>query len=163
YDRALGMSTLAGGTPMLDRRATGRGNVIGRAGAWLGHRLITLLGATCDRVAEAWERVRPSRADRPAAATSRVVLWISGGVIIAVALFYLYARIGLVGTALGLILGHTVLAIPFVVITVMAVLKTYDDRLDQAAASLGAGPVRTLRHVTLPLIRTGLLAAFLFA
>ena len=83
--------------------------------------------------------------------------------IVAVALFYLYARVGLVGTALGLVLGHTVLAIPFVVITVMAVLKTYDDRLDQAASSLGAGPLRTLRHVTLPLIRTGLMAAFLFA
>jgi len=83
--------------------------------------------------------------------------------IVAVALFYLYARVGLVGTALGLVLGHTVLAIPFVVITVMAVLKTYDDRLDQAASSLGAGPLRTFRHVTLPLIRTGLMAAFLFA
>ena len=59
-------------------------------------------------------------------------------IIIAVALFYLYARVGLVGTVLGLVLGHTVLAVPYVVITMMAVLKTYDERLDQAAASLGA-------------------------
>ena len=36
-------------------------------------------------------------------------------IVIAVALFYLYARIGLVGTSLGLVLGHTVLAVPFVV------------------------------------------------
>jgi putative spermidine/putrescine transport system permease protein len=83
--------------------------------------------------------------------------------IIAVALFYLYARIGLVGSWLGLILGHAVLAIPFVVVTVMAVLKNYDERLDQAAGSLGAGPARTLYHVTLPLIRAGLVASFLFA
>jgi putative spermidine/putrescine transport system permease protein len=83
--------------------------------------------------------------------------------IIAVALFYLYARVGLVGTALGLVLGHTVLAIPYVVVTVMAVLKTYDERLDQAAWSLGANRLRTLWHVTFPLIRAGLVAAFLFA
>jgi putative spermidine/putrescine transport system permease protein len=83
--------------------------------------------------------------------------------IIAVALFYLYARIGLVGSSVGLVLGHAVLAIPFVVVTVMAVLKNYDERLDQAASSLGATPARTLYHVTLPLIRAGLIAAFLFA
>jgi putative spermidine/putrescine transport system permease protein len=83
--------------------------------------------------------------------------------IIAVALFYLYARIGLVGTSLGLVIGHTVLAIPYVVITVMAVLKGYDERLDQAAATLGASPLRTLARVTLPLIRPGLISAAIFA
>ncbi len=83
--------------------------------------------------------------------------------IIAVALFYLYARVGLIGTPLGLVLGHTVLAIPYVVVTVMAVLKTYDERLDQAASSLGASRLRTLWHITFPLIRAGLIAAFLFA
>jgi ABC-type spermidine/putrescine transport system permease subunit I len=83
--------------------------------------------------------------------------------IIAVALFYLFARVGLVGSTVGLVLGHTVLAVPYVVVTVMAVLKTYDERLDQAAGSLGASPLRTLWHVTFPLIRAGLVAAFLFA
>jgi putative spermidine/putrescine transport system permease protein len=83
--------------------------------------------------------------------------------IIAVALFYLYARVGLVGTTFGLVLGHTVLAVPYVVITVMAVLKSYDERLDQAAATLGANGWQTLRRVTLPLIRPGIASAFLFA
>lgn len=83
--------------------------------------------------------------------------------IIAVALFYLYARLGLVGTILGLVLGHTILAVPYVVITVMAVLKTYDERLDQAAWSLGASKWRTLYHITLPQIRGGVIAGFLFA
>jgi putative spermidine/putrescine transport system permease protein len=83
--------------------------------------------------------------------------------IIAVALFYLYARIGLIGSPVGLVLGHTALAIPYVVVTVMAVLKTYDERLDQAAGSLGASRPRTLWHITFPLIRAGLVAAFLFA
>jgi putative spermidine/putrescine transport system permease protein len=84
-------------------------------------------------------------------------------IIIAIALFFLYARLGLVGTTLGLILGHTCISVPFVVVTVMAVLTHYDARLDQAAGSLGASPWRTLRHVTLPLILPGLIAAFLFA
>jgi putative spermidine/putrescine transport system permease protein len=84
-------------------------------------------------------------------------------IIIAVALFYFYARLGLIGSPLGLILGHTVLALPYVVITIMAVLKNYDQSLDRAAASLGASPVRVLWHITVPLIRSGLIAAFLFA
>jgi putative spermidine/putrescine transport system permease protein len=83
--------------------------------------------------------------------------------IIAVALFYLYALVGLVGSPLGLVLGHTVLAVPYVVVTLTAVLKTYDERLDHAAWSLGASRLRTLWHVTFPLIRAGLVAAFLFA
>jgi ABC-type spermidine/putrescine transport system permease subunit I len=84
-------------------------------------------------------------------------------IVIAVALFYFYAGLGLIGTNIGLILGHTVLAVPYVVITVMAVLKNYDQRLDHAAASLGASPPRVLWHITIPLIRSGLIAAFLFA
>jgi len=84
-------------------------------------------------------------------------------IIIAVALFYFYARLGLIGSSLGLILGHTVLALPYVVITIMAVLKNYDQSLDRAAASLGASPPRVLWHITVPLIRSGLIAAFLFA
>jgi ABC-type spermidine/putrescine transport system permease subunit II len=84
-------------------------------------------------------------------------------IIIAVALFYFYARINLVGTFAGLVLGHTILAAPYVVITVMAVLKTYDERLDQAAWSLGASKWRTLYHITLPQIRGGVIAGFLFA
>jgi ABC-type spermidine/putrescine transport system permease subunit II len=84
-------------------------------------------------------------------------------IILAVALFYLYARIGLLGTNLGLVLGHTVLAVPYVLITVMAVLRTYDERLDQAARTLGAGAWRTLWHITLPQIRPGIIAGFLFA
>lgn len=83
--------------------------------------------------------------------------------IIAVGMFYLFARVGLVGTALGLILGHTVIAVPYVVMTMMAVLRNYDTRLDLAAQSLGASPLQTLRHVTFPILMAGLLSSFLFA
>jgi len=83
--------------------------------------------------------------------------------IIAVGLFYLFARVGLVGTSVGLAIGHTVIAVPYVVMTIMAVLRNYDTRLDLAAQSLGATPWQTLRHVTFPILGAGLLSAFLFA
>lgn len=83
--------------------------------------------------------------------------------VLAVALFYLYAHLSLVGTTLGLVLGHTVLAIPYVVVTVTAALKGYDPRLDQAALVLGATPWKTFRHVTFPVIRAGLISGALFA
>lgn len=83
--------------------------------------------------------------------------------IIAVGLFYLFARVNLVGTSLGLILGHTLITVPYVVMTMMAVLRNYDTRLDLAAQSLGARPWQTLRYVTLPILKAGLMSSFLFA
>ena len=84
-------------------------------------------------------------------------------IIIAIGLFYLFARLGLVGSWLGLVLGHTVIALPFVLITMIAVVQAYDERLDQAAAVCGAGTFMRLRRVTLPLLAPGALSAFLFA
>ena len=83
--------------------------------------------------------------------------------VIAVGLFYFFARVGLVGTMAGLMIGHTVIAVPYVVLTMMAVLRNYDTRLDLAAQSLGATPWQTLRHVTFPILGAGLLSSFLFA
>jgi putative spermidine/putrescine transport system permease protein len=83
--------------------------------------------------------------------------------IIAVGLFYVFARIGLVGSTFSLILGHTVVAVPYVVMTMMAVLRNYDMRLDHAAQSLGARPFATLRYVTFPILSAGMLSSFLFA
>jgi putative spermidine/putrescine transport system permease protein len=84
-------------------------------------------------------------------------------IITAVALFYLFARLGLVGTELGLVLGHTTLAVPSVMVAVLAVMRGYDVRQDQAAWSLGANRWKAFYYITLPQIRPGLLAAFLFA
>ncbi len=84
-------------------------------------------------------------------------------IIIAIGLFYLFARLGLIGSWSGLVLGHTVIALPFVLVTMIAVVQAYDERLDQAAAVCGAGTVLRLRRVTLPLLAPGALSAFLFA
>ncbi len=84
-------------------------------------------------------------------------------IIVALAMFYFFSDLGLVGTNLGLIIGHTVLAVPYVVLTLVAVLQNYDYRLDQAAWTLGAKPLTTFRRITLPLIKVGFITSFLFA
>jgi putative spermidine/putrescine transport system permease protein len=85
------------------------------------------------------------------------------GIIVAIGVYFFYARIGLIGTPLGLILAHTCLAVPFVVINVSATLYGFDERLEHAAMSLGASPWATFREITLPLIRPGILAGAVFA
>jgi putative spermidine/putrescine transport system permease protein len=69
----------------------------------------------------------------------------------------------LAGSLLGLVLAHTALALPFVVISVGTVLRTMDRNLELAAANLGANPTRVFWRITLPLILPGVLAGALFA
>jgi len=84
-------------------------------------------------------------------------------IIVAIGIYYSFARYGLVGSPTGLILAHTCLAIPFVVTSVGANLAGIDPRLEQAALSLGATPSGTFLQITLPLIRPGILVGALFA
>ena len=84
-------------------------------------------------------------------------------IVVAIGIYYAFSRYGLVGTPVGLVLAHTCLAVPFVVISVSASLAGFDRRLEQAALSLGATPWGTFRQVTLPLIRPGVLVGALFA
>ena len=84
-------------------------------------------------------------------------------VITAVGMYFHFADIGLSGTYLGLILAHTVLAVPFVVITVLASLEGFDNNLLRAAATLGAPPLKAFRCVTLPIIFPGIASGGLFA
>jgi putative spermidine/putrescine transport system permease protein len=78
-------------------------------------------------------------------------------------LFYLFAQIGLVATNLGLIIDHTVTGIPLAFVILLAVLRGYDWSLNRGAATLGANRVRATWRVTLPLVKRGIFAAFIFA
>jgi ABC-type spermidine/putrescine transport system permease subunit II len=68
----------------------------------------------------------------------------------------------MIGTISGLVLAHTVLAVPYVVIVMTSTLKGFDERLEQASMSLGAGRVRTFFNITFPIIRPAILTALLF-
>jgi putative spermidine/putrescine transport system permease protein len=84
-------------------------------------------------------------------------------IVVAVALYFSFSRLQLVGHVFAVALGHAALAVPLVVINVSAALVSFDDTLEQAAANLGADRWRTFRYVTLPLIRPSVLAGALFA
>jgi putative spermidine/putrescine transport system permease protein len=84
-------------------------------------------------------------------------------IVLAVALYYAFAHLRLNGTLTGLAIGHTILALPYVVVVIGASLEMFDVTLERAAMGLGAGPLRTFWRITLPLIRAGVLVGGLFA
>ena len=81
----------------------------------------------------------------------------------AVAFYQAWSTLGLLDTYPGLILVHTMKALPFVVLSVMVSLVNLDPRLEQASRSLGATSRQTLRFVLLPQVRPGMLAGAIFA
>ena len=83
--------------------------------------------------------------------------------ITAAALFGIYRGLGLNGTLTGLVIGHTVLAMPYVVATVSSALRVQDPWLELAASTLGATPWATFRRITLPLVLPAVLSSLLFA
>ncbi|NIN01815.1 MAG: ABC transporter permease subunit [candidate division Zixibacteria bacterium] len=84
-------------------------------------------------------------------------------IISAAGMFFFYSKLRLANTYVGLILAHTALGIPFVVITVTATLVGFNQDLVRASASLGANPMLTFRKVILPLILPGVISGALFA
>jgi putative spermidine/putrescine transport system permease protein len=84
-------------------------------------------------------------------------------IITAVGIYFAFAPLDLTNSYLGLVLAHTCLATPFVVVTVLATLSGFDRILLRAAASLGAGPALAFRRVMLPLIFPGVITGALFA
>lgn len=72
------------------------------------------------------------------------------------------------GTGIGrglhaILLGHVALALPYVVVVVLARLQTMAPELEEAACSLGASPWQVTMRVTLPWIAPGVVAGALFA
>ena len=107
-----------------------------------------------------------SRANFPAKSTVMAVLispMIVPIIISAVGMFKFYAEMNLAGTLLGVVLAHTALATPFVVITVTATLSAFDKTLIRAGASCGAPPYTVFFKVMMPLILPGMISGALFA
>ncbi len=84
-------------------------------------------------------------------------------IITAIAIYFFFARFRMIGSPIAMALGHTVVALPLVVIIVSATLQGFDRRLEQAAISLGASPLQAFWRVTLPLIAPGVVSAALFS
>ena len=84
-------------------------------------------------------------------------------IIAAVSMYLVYARWGLLGTYVGVVLGHSCMALPFVIILIRSALSGLDSNLYDAAKTLGANPFRATRLVVLPLIKPAILSSLLFA
>jgi mannopine transport system permease protein len=84
-------------------------------------------------------------------------------IVMGVALYLVFAPLKLTGTLIGFLIAHTVLAVPFVIITVTAALKRLDPALELAALNCGAGRWQSFYHVTLPNIAPGVGSGAVFA
>jgi len=84
-------------------------------------------------------------------------------VITAVGMYFFYVKLGLTNNLPGLIVAHTVLGTPFVVITVTATLVGFDHSLTRASANLGSNPTGTFFKITMPLVLPGMISGGLFA
>lgn len=84
-------------------------------------------------------------------------------ILIAVGAFYVYAKAGILYSLTGLVMAHTILALPLVIIVIGSALKSYDMNQELAARSLGASRSRAFFDVTLPQIRFAVVTSALLA
>ncbi|MCK1565554.1 ABC transporter permease [Bradyrhizobium sp. 173] len=84
-------------------------------------------------------------------------------VILGLGLMQLQVWLGLSQTFLGLLIGHVVVTLPYVVRTLSASMALFDQNLEQAAMSLRAAPMKVLRTITIPLLMPGIISAGVFA
>lgn len=84
-------------------------------------------------------------------------------ILIAIGTFYAYGRLGLNNTIPGLVLAHTALATPLVMIVITAALRTYDLNQERVARSLGASRLKAFFVITLPQIRFSVMTAALLS
>ena len=84
-------------------------------------------------------------------------------ILVGIGTFFIYARVGLNNTLTGLVIAHTVQALPLVVLTVLSGFRTYDMNQERVARSLGASRFAAFRQVTMPQIRFSMVSGALFA
>jgi putative spermidine/putrescine transport system permease protein len=84
-------------------------------------------------------------------------------ILVAIGLFYFYVQFNMVNSIPGLVLGHSLVAMPLVLIIILAALKNYDMNQEKVARSLGASRTRAFIEITLPQIKFSLVSAGLIS
>jgi putative spermidine/putrescine transport system permease protein len=86
------------------------------------------------------------------------------GILTGIALLIFFYAVGVGAKGFPeLVIGHTLICLPFVFLVVTAVLVSFDRTLEEAARNLGAGPWTTFRRITLPIIKGGVISGAIFA
>ncbi|WP_072386576.1 ABC transporter permease [Hyphomicrobium sp. CS1BSMeth3] len=107
-----------------------------------------------------------SRKDLPAKRLFLAIIiapMIVPSIILGLGLYFVFSQLQLNSTYLGVIIAHSVVCLPFVVIAVSAQLQTFDVGLVRASQSLGADNWKTLRSVVLPIIAPGVISGAILA
>lgn len=84
-------------------------------------------------------------------------------IIVAVALYAAFLRLGLNGTLVGFVIAHLIVALPFSIIAIASALEGFDPSIEDAAILCGASPWEARFRVTLPAISHGLFSAAIFS
>jgi putative spermidine/putrescine transport system permease protein len=156
YRQMVGISSIGDTTVVTDKWMLGTRNsfIIGISATFLATALGTVAALGLSR------RNMPFKGTIMAILISPMIVPL---IITSAGMFFFYSKIGLTHTYLGLILAHTALGTPFVVITVTATLTGFDTNLIRASQSLGADTMRTFFKVIMPLILPGVISGGLFA
>lgn len=85
------------------------------------------------------------------------------GIAVALGLHGVFILLGLTNTVTGVVLVHLIPTIPYMTLVMAAIFANHDRAFEQQARSLGASPLQTFRHVTLPAILPGMVVGGLFA
>jgi len=125
--------------------------------------LATMLGSTVLGTLAAYGVLRGRLRRRTLVVSLIVSPIIVPPIVIGVAIYGLLAGWDLIGRFAGLVVGHAIGSIAYVMVIVSATLAGFDRSLERAAMSLGAGPLLTFRRVTFPLIRAGVVSGAVFA
>lgn len=111
----------------------------------------------------AYAIVRGTFIGRRLAESNFVAPMIIPPIITAVAVFIFFAQTRLLGTFFGLVIAHTVLAAPYVVLLMSVAIHSFDQRIEQVALTLGASKSQMLLRVLMPNLIPTALAAWIFA
>lgn len=84
-------------------------------------------------------------------------------ILIAIGTFYVYGRVGLNNSITGLVLAHSAMATPLVMIVITAALRSYDLNQERVARSLGATPMKAFFLITLPQLKFSMITAALLS
>jgi putative spermidine/putrescine transport system permease protein len=84
-------------------------------------------------------------------------------ILVAIGLFYFFVQFKMVNSITGLVLGHSLVAMPLVLIIVLSALRNYDMNQEKVARSLGASRLRAFFEITLPQIKFSIISACLIS